>query len=79
MPAQAYLDPGAVGMLSQLFYVALYGLLGALAFLGKPLAFLRKKKEPKEDQEETPEETDKEKAELATDSEEVSPKENVAG
>jgi hypothetical protein len=46
------LDPGIGGTLLQLGYVLFYGLVGALAFLGKPLAFLFRKKKPAEGEEE---------------------------
>ena len=55
-PAHAYVDPGIGGMLLQLGYVLFYGLIGCLAFLGKPFAFLFGKKKTEEDEEESDEE-----------------------
>ena len=48
-PAYAYVDPGVGGMLLQLGYVVFYGLLGALAFLGRPFMMLLGKKKKKDD------------------------------
>lgn len=61
-PAYAYVDPGVGGMLLQLGYVVFYGLLGALAFLGRPFMMLFGKKKKKGDDSSPHEDGGQEKA-----------------